>query len=160
MENLFASIRVAASWMAASDLKSLQNFLRRNWVLMQPLLFTYWLPTHLVFDSHLTQSVRLPMVTYPSFCSTCVTCRMSCHAIGHRVLLTQPLPKEAGDFSTGGNHSVHMPLLTYHLAWLQPTCHNPKFVFKHVKIEKRVDFNKKHWAAALITSSHESEKMK
>ena len=35
--------------MAAFDLKYLQNFLRRNWVLRQPLFFTYWLPKHPVF---------------------------------------------------------------------------------------------------------------
>ena len=66
-----------------------------------------------------TQSVRLPLVTYPSLCSTCVTYRMPCHAIGHQALPTQPLPREAEDFPRGDNHSKHMPLLTY-LAWLQP----------------------------------------
>ena len=30
-----------------------------------------------------TQSVRLPLVTYPSLCSNCVTYRTLCHAIGH-----------------------------------------------------------------------------
>ena len=33
-------------------------------MLRQPLLFGYWLPKHSVFDSLLTQSDRLPMVTY------------------------------------------------------------------------------------------------
>ena len=37
-----------------------------------------------------TQSVRSPLVTYPSLCSTCVTYRTLCHAIGHQVLPTQP----------------------------------------------------------------------
>ena len=47
-----------------------------------------WLPKHPVFLFTLTQSVRLPMVTYPSLCSTCVACRALCHAIGHQVLPT------------------------------------------------------------------------
>ena len=66
-----------------------------------------------------TQSVRLHLVTYPSLCSTCVTYRMPCHAIGHLAFPTQPLPMEAEGFPRGDNHSKHMPLLTY-LAWLQP----------------------------------------
>ena len=44
-----ASSWISAFWMAASDLQSLQNSPRRNWMLRQPLLFTYWLPKHLVF---------------------------------------------------------------------------------------------------------------
>ena len=66
-----------------------------------------------------TQSVRLHLVTYPSLCSTCVTYRMQCHAIGHQALPIQPLHREAEDFPRGDSHSKHMPLLTY-LAWLQP----------------------------------------
>ena len=31
-------------------LQSLQNFLKRNWMLRQPLLFVYWLPKHPVFS--------------------------------------------------------------------------------------------------------------
>ena len=38
-----------------------------------------------------TQSVRPPLVTCPSFYSTCVTYRTPCHAIGQQVLHTQPL---------------------------------------------------------------------
>ena len=56
----------------------------------QPL--TYCLPKHPVFwfTLTLTQSVRLPMVTYPSLCSPCVTYGTLCHAIGHQVLPTHP----------------------------------------------------------------------
>ena len=105
---------MASPWMAASNLWSLQNSLRRNRMLRQPLLFVYWLPKHPVFWFTLTQSTyRLPMVTYPSLCKTCVTYRTLCHAIGHQVLPTQPLLREAEDFPTGDNHSKHMPLLTY-----------------------------------------------
>ena len=53
--------------------------------------FIYWLPKHPVFWFTLTQSVRVPMVTYPSLCSTCVTYRILCHAIGHQVLLALTL---------------------------------------------------------------------
>ena len=60
-----------------------------------------------------TQSVRLPLVTYPSLCSTCVTYRMPCHAIGHHVLPTQPLPREVEDFPRGDKYFKHVPLLTY-----------------------------------------------
>ena len=45
-----------------------------------------------------TQSVRLPLFTYPSLCSTCVTHRTPCHAMCWQVLPTQPLPREAEDF--------------------------------------------------------------
>ena len=50
--------------------------------------FTHWLPNHPVFWFTLTQSVRLPVVTYPSLCSPCVTYGTLCHAIGHQVLPT------------------------------------------------------------------------
>ena len=38
----------------------------------------------------LTQSVRQPVVTYHSLCSTYVPYRTPCHAIGHQVLPTHP----------------------------------------------------------------------
>ena len=60
-----------------------------------------------------TQLVRLLLVTYPSLCSTCVTYRTPCHAIGHQVLPTQPLPREAEDFPRGDKYFKHVPLLTY-----------------------------------------------
>ena len=52
--------------------------------------FTYWLSKHPVFwfTLTLTQSLRLPLVTYPWLCSPCVTYRTLCHAIGHQVLPT------------------------------------------------------------------------
>ena len=56
----------------------------------------------------LTQSVRLP-----SLCSTCVTYRTPCHAIGHLVLPTQPIPREAEDFPRGDKYFKHVPALTY-----------------------------------------------
>ena len=37
-----------------------------------------------------TQPVRPPLITYPSLCSTYVTYRTLCHAIGHQVLATLP----------------------------------------------------------------------
>ena len=60
-----------------------------------------------------TQSVRLPLVTYPSLCSTCVTYRTPCYSIGHQVLPTQPLPREAEDFPRGDKYFKHVHLLTY-----------------------------------------------
>ena len=58
-------------------------------------------------------TARLPLVTYPSLCSTCVTYRTPCHAIGHQVLPTQPIPRRAEDFPRGDKHFKYVPLLTY-----------------------------------------------
>ena len=44
-----------------------------------------------------TQLVRLPLVTYPSLCSTCVTYQTLCHAIGHQLLPTHPFTASATD---------------------------------------------------------------
>ena len=136
---------MAASYMTASQMTASwlfltfnlnKNFLRRNWMSGQPLIFTYWLPRHSVFwfPPSSTQSIRLLLVTYPSLCSTCMTYRTPYHSIGHQVLPTQLLPGEAEDFHRGGKHSKHMPLLTY-LAWLQPVINNLRLIFKHVKIK-------------------------
>ena len=65
-----------------------------------------------LFDSPLTRSVRPPMVTYPSLCSTCVTYGTSCHVIGNQVLPSKPLPREAWDFPRGERHFNHVPPLT------------------------------------------------
>ena len=46
-------------------------------------------------------------------CSTYVTYSIPCHASGHQALPSQALPKEAEYFPMGGNHSKHVPLLTY-----------------------------------------------
>ena len=59
------------------------------------------------------QSVRPHLVaSTTSLCSPCVTYGTSCHAIGHQVLPTQPLPREAEDFLGGDKYSNHVPLLT------------------------------------------------
>ena len=60
-----------------------------------------------------TQSFRLPLVTYPSLCSTCVTYRALCRAIDHQVLPAQPSPMEVEDFPRGDKYFKHMPPLTY-----------------------------------------------
>ena len=65
---------------------------------------------HLPF---LTQSVRLPLVTYLSLCSTSVTYRTPCHASGHQVLPTQPITREVEDFPRGDKYFKHVPPLTY-----------------------------------------------
>ena len=100
--------------------------------------FFFWMLRHPVFwytTFFLTQSVRSPLVTYPSLCSPCVTYRMWCHASSHQVLPTEPSPRETEDSPWCGNHSKHVSLLTC-LAWLQPIYYNPKFVFMHVKTGK------------------------
>ena len=58
------------------------------------------------------QSVRPHLVPYSSLCSPCVTYGMSYHAIGHQVLPTQPLPREAQDFPREGKYFNHVLLLT------------------------------------------------
>ena len=68
---------------------SLQNSLRRNWMPRQLLLF-YWLNKYpvfwlTVFSQH---SVRPLLATYPWLCSTCVTYRTPCRAIGNQVFRT------------------------------------------------------------------------
>ena len=55
------------------------------------------------------------------------------HASGHQALPTQLLPREAEDFPRCGNHSKHVPWLTY-LPWLQPIYYDLGFVFIHVKL--------------------------
>ena len=89
-------------------------------------------------SSFLIHPNTVSSVTYgyhPSLCSTCVTYRTLYRAIGHQVLPTQPLPREAEDFPRSGNHSKHMPLLTY-LAWLQPIFYNSKLIFICVNAAK------------------------
>ena len=81
--------------------------------------FTYWLPKHPViwFILILTQSVRLPMVTYTLLCSTCMTYETLCYAIGNQVLPTQLLSREAEDFPRGDRHFKHVPPPTYLICW-------------------------------------------
>ena len=81
------------------------------------------------------QGIVYPLLTgakassfFYSLCSNLVTYRMPCHAIS---LLS---PKEAEDFSGGGNHPKHVPLPTY-LAWLQPIFDSSKLIFNHTKIK-------------------------
>ena len=100
--------------MAASDPSLCKTLLGKTGCLGNP-YFTYWLPKHpdFWFTLTLTQSVRLPMVTYPSLCSSFVTYETLCHAIGRQVLPTQPLPREAEDLPRGDRHFKHVPPLTY-----------------------------------------------
>ena len=121
-----------------SDLWRSPSALSSTLTLRLPIFFFFWMLRHPVFwytTFFLTQSVRSPLVTYPSLCSPCVTYRMWCHASSHQVLPTEPSPRETEDFPWCGNHSKHVSLLTC-LAWLQPIYYNPKFVFMHVKTGK------------------------
>ena len=54
------------------------------------LLTGAWASSFLIHLLILTQPVRVPVITYHSLCSTCVTYRTPCHAIGHQVLPTHP----------------------------------------------------------------------
>ena len=65
-----------------------------------------------------TQSVRLPLVTYPSLCSTCMTYRTLCLCfppnVGSNAMLpTQLLPWEVEDFPRGDKYFKHVPPPTY-----------------------------------------------
>ena len=72
------------------------------------------------FDSPLTltESVRLPMVTYPSLYSTCVTYGTRCHAIGHQVL---PTPASVIPHPSLNYRQVFRPIL-----YFQPTLPQPQ----------------------------------
>ena len=96
--------QMASSRIAASNLYSWQNSLRRNWMPRQPLLFTYWLLRHPVFwfnSFFPRQSIRLPLVTYPWLCITYVTYRTLCDAIVYQELPNQPSPRKAENFHRG-----------------------------------------------------------
>ena len=51
-----------------------------------------------IHSPFLTQSIKLPLVTYPSLFSTFVTYGTLCYGSGHQMLSMQPLPREAEDF--------------------------------------------------------------
>ena len=89
------------------------------------------------------------------FNSSHVTYRTPCRTRGH-----SHSPKEAEDFPRGGNHSKHMPPLTY-LAWLQPMCYNSRLVFIHINTGKAFtygeNFDKKYRAAATPIRNHNSQ---
>ena len=93
---------------------SQQHPLRRNQMPEQPLFFTGWSGIEFFYSFlRLTQSVRQPLVPYPSLCSTFFTYRTSCRSIGHQVLPIQPLPREAEDFHRGRKYPRDVALLTY-----------------------------------------------
>ena len=77
---------MTASWIAAPYPSLCKTLLGETWCLGNP-YFTHWLPKHPVFwfNLILTQSVRLPVVTYPLLCSPCVTYGTLCHTIGYQV---------------------------------------------------------------------------
>ena len=97
-------------------------------------------------------STKLPwdkLDAYQFFNSSHVTYEAPCRARGH-----SHSPKEAEDFPRGGNHSKHMPPLTY-LAWLQPMCYNSSLVFIHINtFTCGENFDKKYRAAATLSSNH------
>ena len=54
------------------------------------LLTGAYISSFLIHFFILTQPVRLPVVTYHSLCSTCVTYRTPFHAVCYQVLNTHP----------------------------------------------------------------------
>ena len=105
--------------MRLSSPKKLNKTLRKNWILEQPLDFTgcssiqfFNLLPSLIHPVPLIQLVRLPGITHHLLCSACVTYKTLCHAIGHRVLPTQPLLSEVEDFPRGGKYFNHVSLVT------------------------------------------------
>ena len=62
---------IFTSYMSASDLYILYKALLGETGCLGNPSFIYWFPKHPVLLFTLTQSVRLPMVTYPWLCSTC-----------------------------------------------------------------------------------------
>ena len=102
----------------------------------------FWLPTFLdfpgiqffLFTPFLTQSDRLPLVTYPSLCSACVNSGTPYQAIAHRMFLTQLLPRKAEDVPGGDKHPGYVALLIY-LVLLQPIINNSTLVFRLLKTE-------------------------
>ena len=54
----------------------------------------------------LTQSVRPPVATYPSLCSTCATYGTPCHARGHQVLFDPPGCLTGGYATPGVAHLI------------------------------------------------------
>ena len=125
--------------------------------------FLFRHPVFLFTSLFLTQSVRQPLVTYPSLCSVYVTYRTPYHANSHQALSTKPLPKEADNFYRGGNHSKYVPLLTY-LTWLRSIYYDLGFVFIHVKPRIYLlvvkTLIKKHRAATTLISNYESRNWK
>ena len=83
----------------------MENSLRRNWMPRPPLLSGCLGIQFLINPYAKTVS--------PSLCSTYATYRTPCHVIGHHVLPTQRIPREAEDFPRGDKYFKHVPPLTY-----------------------------------------------
>ena len=86
--------------------------------LSKPYFFNFFNP-YLLFLKHSifwftlffwAQSVRSPLAPHHSQCSIFVTYGTPCCSIGHQVLPTQSLPREAEDFSRGSKYPKHVPL--------------------------------------------------
>ena len=148
---------------------SLQNSLRRDWMLMHFFLAIASCHQHSTLASQTCEGLRqvwaLPR-HLASFFFECLgiqffnslTCDLQ-DTMPHQRSPTL-IPREAEDFPRGDNHSKHVPLPTY-LGWLQPIYYNSRFVFIHVKTTKILlvvkTLIKKHRAAATLISSHESK---
>ena len=105
---------MAASWMAAFDLMSLQNSLKRNWMFRQPLLLLTGCLSIQFFDS--PQHNQLGQFWLPTPHCAAPVWHAGYHAFQWSPSAshpTEPLPREAEDFPRGERHFKHEPLLTY-----------------------------------------------
>ena len=89
-----------------------------------------------------------PTLGFLSFVTYGTPCRTRVHSHS---------PKETEDFPRGGNHTKHMPPLTY-LACLQPMCYNFRLEFIHINTGRaftcRENFDNKYRTAAKLISNH------
>ena len=98
----------------------------------------------------LNNTVRPPLVTYPSLCSTRVTYRTLCHAIGHQLLPTQPCYRECYGFERAFFTLRHF--LSY-----TPSCFFQGFPGNrqfNLKVSKASCWSSKHSPGPAISLNH------
>ena len=103
-------------WLLRSEKVSTSSELYPDYLRLSTFLYFSWLVSHqffIFFNSFPILSVRLPLITYPSLCSTYVIYRTPCHAIGHQMLSMQQSPRKVEDLPRGDQHFKHVPRLTY-----------------------------------------------
>ena len=102
-------------WLLRSEKVSTSSELYPDYLRLSSFLYSYWLASHqyFFFNSFAIMSVRLPLITYPSLCSTYVIYRTPCHAIGHQMLPKQQSPRKVEDLARGDKHFKHVSRLTY-----------------------------------------------
>ena len=89
--------------LASQTFKGLHQLRALPWLLS--IAYFSWLFRHpLYLFTPFPNTFRLPLITYPGLCSTCVSYMTLCHASGHQVPPTQHLPREVEDFLMGDNY--------------------------------------------------------